>query len=224
MRINISEFLSETFMFKSLKSETISKILNEIEPEIITFQAKETIYCPNEFENKIGFIVSGECAVLKMRADNVSVPYNALKPGDSFGILAVLANVNEYPTCITASKTSKVLFLSKKDTLLIIRRYPTVAMNVINFLSKKLVFLNRKLATFSSSSVEEKLASFLYQRYKTENSTIFDFNCKRSAEAINVGRASLYRAIASLQDANIITLSNKKIYISDLEGLERILK
>ena len=224
MEFNITEFLSGTFMFNSVKSENIIRILSDITYEFKVFNPKETIFSPAEYEHKLGFVVDGECSVSKLKSDNTLIPLNSLKTGDSFGILAVLANENEYPTCITALKPTKVLFISKNDVISTIKKYPTIAINVINFLSKKVVFLNRKLSTFSSDSVEQKLASFLYHRYKNDNETEFDFNCKKSAEAMNIGRASLYRAVAALEDAGIITLKNKKINIYDLEGLERISK
>ena len=96
-----------------------------------------------------------------------------------------------------------------------------VAMNVIRFLAGKIDFLNQKIATFSSDTVEDKLANFLLNEHKKHGSNEFLLNCKRTAEAISAGRASLYRAIASLTDAGIIKLENKKIIILDPQGLER---
>jgi len=55
-------------------------------------------------------------------------------------------------------------------------------------------------------------------------SAVFDFNKKKSAEALNCGRASLYRALASLESEGYISFESKKINIIDLEGLERISK
>ena len=224
MRLDVPVFLSQTFMFKSLKPETITKILNCIDTEIVSYEPKSIIFCPDTYEKKLGFIINGECTVSRIKSDSTPIPYNTLKAGDSFGILAVLTNEEEYPTCITAKGQTKILFINSRDVITVIKKYPTVAVNVIDFLSQKLLFLNKKLSTFSSGSVEKKLASFLYSIYKKNNDSVFDFNCKNSAEALNVGRASLYRAISALEKDGIISLDNKKITIYDLEGLERISK
>ena len=95
-------------------------------------------------------------------------------------------------------------------------------MNIIEFLTEKINFLNDKIAAFSGGSVEEKLASHILLLSKKNNSLEFDFNKKKSAEALNCGRASLYRAISALESAGYISLDNKKIIINDPEGLERI--
>ena len=95
-------------------------------------------------------------------------------------------------------------------------------LNIIKFLAKKINFLNDKIAAFSGGKIEEKLAKYLLGLKKKYGSSKFDFNKKKSAEALNCGRASLYRAIDALEKGGFISLDNKKINIIDPEGLERI--
>ena len=135
--------------------------------------------------------------------------------------MAVLTDEEEFPTLILATKATKILFIDKNDAVQVIRKYPTVANNVIDFLAKKIAFLNGKVATFSADSVEDKLVKFLLTESKRLGTDSFPINCKRSAEAINSGRASLYRALTSLSEAGLIKFENKSVYIIDREGLER---
>ena len=88
-------------------------------------------------------------------------------------------------------------------------------------MSNKIAFLNKKISTFTSDTVEDKLAKFILHEYRRLGTVEIPFNCQRAAISINAGRASLYRAIASLSEAKIVKLENKKIYILDLKGLER---
>jgi CRP-like cAMP-binding protein len=105
-----------------------------------------------------------------------------------------------------------------------VQKSPTVAMNIIEFFARKVGFLNDKIASFSGGSVEEKLAGYILEQQRKNNSLSFDFNKKKSAEALNCGRASLYRAIAALEEVGYVTFDSKKIFINDLKGLERIFK
>ena len=211
---NLSNFLSGVFLFRGVKEDTLQKILQGITPEIKSFESKATIYSPHEYETKLGFIVNGECTVNRLKPDGSLVPLNRIEKGGSFGIMAVLSYEEEYPTLILANKTTKVLFIDKADALAIIRKYPTVANNVIEFLVKKISFLNSKVATFSSDTVEDKLVKFILTESKRQSTDSFHFNCKRTAEALNVGRASLYRALDSLCESNLIKLENKTVYIN----------
>ena len=94
-------------------------------------------------------------------------------------------------------------------------------MNVIKFMSKKIRFLNEKVATFSSPTVEEKLCNYILAEYKKYGEREICFNCKKTADATSSGRASIYRAIGSLAERGIIKFESKKIFILDPYGLER---
>lgn len=216
------DFLLKTFLFNSMEHDRATDIISKLDYEIKSFSHKESIYTPSQYEKKLGFVVYGDCIVEKLKTDGSTVPLNILRPGDSFGILAVLSGENEYPTQIISSHNSEILFISQKDLISIINSQAPVAMNVITFLTKKIQFLNSKVSTFTSDTVEQKLASYILYEYKKRLTNEFSFNCKKTAETINAGRASLYRAINSLTEAGYIKLEHKKIYILDLNGLERI--
>ena len=216
------EILLDTFIFSSILRKDALNILSEINYEVKSFSHGDSIYSPSHYEKKIGFVLSGECVINKLKSDGSLVPLNTIKPGDSFGILAVLSCKDEYPTQIVASRNSEILFIPQNDFLSILKKHSEVAMNVISFLSEKISFLNSKISTFASDNIEQKLASYIISEYKKNSKTEFPFNCKKTAESLNVGRASLYRAINSLSKAGYINLINKKIYILDLNSLERI--
>lgn len=222
--INLNEFFSKVFLFAGLPEEKLSAALSECEPELRSYRRGDIIYSPESFEKEIGFVYSGECEVKRRKCDGSELVLNSLKSGESFGILAVLSNEDEFPTVISAKSTVEVFFIKKSKLMRLIRHYPTVAMNVINFLTKKISFLNKKVATFSSESVEEKLRSFLLAEYKKCGATEFALNCKKCSEIISAGRASVYRGLDALTQTGLIKYENKKIFILDLNGLERTKK
>lgn len=218
---NYTDFLSQVFLFKNVKMATLTKIVQNLKTEIKCYEAKATIYSPEDYEPKLGFVLNGECSVNRLKSDGGCVPLNRIGKGGSFGIMAVLTDVDEFPTLISATKATKILFIDKSDALKAIRKYPSVANNVIDFLAKKIIFLNGKVATFSADSVEDKLAGLILAESRRLGTDSFKINCKRSAETINAGRASLYRALSSLSDSGLIRFENKIVYIIDREGLER---
>ena len=219
-----AEFFSSVFLFSSLPEDKLLRAISECEPELRFYSRGNVIFSPENFDKEIGFVYSGECEILRKKSDGTDVSLNVLKAGDSFGILAVLSNEDEFPTTVLSKNSTEVLFIKKSKLLRAIRHYPTVAMNVINFLTQKIAFLNKKVATFSSDSITEKLVRFILAEYKNSGATEFTLNCKKCSEAISSGRASVYRAIDALSKLGTISYENKKIYIKDLEGLERMRK
>ncbi len=198
----------------------IEKILTFANPEIKQFERGECIFSPEKTDTKVGFVLSGECEVKHLRKDKSFVLLNTISAPESFGILSVFSEEEDYPTYIFARKNAAVLFFSKQDIHLMIEKSPDVSKNVIAFLAKKIMFLNKKVSTYSGASVEEKLSGFLYSEYEKYGEE-FSLNCKRCSEALGVGRASVYRAIDALVSEQIIMFSNKKIKIISPQRLER---
>ena len=219
-----NEYFSKVFLFSGRPPEKLETALSECEPEIRIYQKGNLIYTPENYEKEIGFVYIGECEIKRRKTDGTEVVLNTLKVGDSFGILAVLSDEEEFPTVICARSSAQILFIKKSKLLRAVRHYPTLAMNVINFLTKKISFLNKKIATFSSESVEEKLRLYLIQESQKVGATEFSLNCKKCSEAISSGRASVYRGIDALVKAGLIKYENKKIIILDHHGLERTQK
>lgn len=220
----IAEFLSGIFLFESIAENEIKSICDSHKFEIAEFEQNENIYSPTDFYKKIGFVMNGECAVEKQKSDGSTFPLNKLYKGDSFGILAAFSDSDDFPTVVKALKRTQIVFFDKETLLLLIKKYPEVALSIINFMSNRIDFLNKKIATFAADSVEEKFAFYLVSEAKQTGKLIFSPNLSKIAKTLNAGRASIYRAIDALGKLSLIKFENKKIYISDLDGLERITK
>ena len=218
-----SSFLKNTFLFKNISQEALDDLLKDFPMEEKSYSKGEIIYSPKDFEKKIGFVYCGECAISR-QTGGALVPLNVIKESDSFGIVAVFSSREDFPTVVTAKTACSVLFFTKDSVRSLIKRNAQISINVIEFLTAKIDFLNDKVAAFCGGCVEEKLASYLLGLKRKHGSLEFDFNKKKSAEALNCGRASLYRAIGALEAEGYISVSNKKIIITDPEGLERISK
>lgn len=218
-----SSFFEKTFLFKNICVADIDSMIDTVKIEEITYKKGETIYSPDRFEKKVCFIYKGECIVGRQVNGNI-IPLNNASEYDSFGILTCFSDRDEFPTVVVAKNTCTALFIYSDALNELIEQNSKIALNIIGFLTQKINFLNDKIAAFSGGNIEEKLASYILTLKKKHNSIEFDFNKKKSAEALNCGRASLYRAIDALKSSGFITLEDKKIIITDLAGLERIVK
>ena len=217
---DLHSYFDNLFIFKGTSDTERAKIIEELTPTFVQYKKGDLIFSRKKNGRAVGFLLSGECEILRVRQDGSHVLLNRLLPYDSFGILSVFSQDEDYPTEIYARKNTAVLFFSTKDIFTLIENHPKISLNIINFLTERVVFLNAKIAAFSGGSVEQKLASLLYNQYRSQGSE-FLFNCKRCSEVLGVGRASVYRAIDSLVAEGYITYENKKIKIISPEGLER---
>ena len=215
------KFLSQTFLFKGMSEDAIYDAIGSMEPTVVKY-SRTDIIDPCEIK-KVGFLISGRLEVVRLRSDGSNTVLNQLSVGDSFGILSVLSE-EECNTKIYATKNSEVLYFTREQIMFFVNSSSQISVNLINFLANRISFLNKKIETFSGAHVENRLASYILQEAGKSSSDEFTFNRKKCSEAINSGRASVYRALSSLESARLITVADKKIIINDREGLERIKK
>lgn len=220
--MDFKDFLSHTFLFSELEPSLLDNIISDTSPEVYDYSRGSVIYSPSEYEKRVGFVLDGVCEVRHTRSDDTVVCINTLSKYDSFGILAVFSS-KEFPSEVYARKNSSILFFTEDAINRLIERYPQISKNIISFCADRIDFLNRKIITFSGQRVEERLASYLISK-QAQHGLFFDFNRKKAAEAINAGRASVYRALDEMTRCGIISIDSKKIYINDLKGLERMSK
>ena len=169
----------------------------------------------------MGFVLSGKCIAKKTKMHGDDIPLNVFNVSDTFGVLSVLTNRPDFPTCITSVNGCEVAFLSKKDVDYLIDNYPVVARNFIDFLATRITFMNDKISTFSAYNVEQKLATYLLQLSNKIDSETLIFSRTQCAKVLNAGRASLYRALDALVEKGVICLDGKKVIIKNFKELER---
>ena len=217
----MTEILSKSFLFRDMAGTTLEEIIKANPPTIKSYKRGEMIYPGEANDEGVGFIIQGKCEVRISGTDSGKTVLNILSPGDSFGILSVFSD-DDFPTEVYAAVNSTVLFFSKKQILNFVNNYSQISTNIITFLAQRVSFLNQKIATFSAKSVESKLASFIINECERQSSDTIAFNAKKTSEEIGAGRASVYRALSSLNDSGLIIFTNKKIQIINKTDLERI--
>ena len=218
----IIEILMQSFLFSGIDESTLTEIIKGSPPDVASFKRGEEIYSSANNEGTVGFILSGRCEIRLDRSAGRTV-LNILGSGDSFGILSVYS-AEDFPTKIYATKNSEIAFFTGEQIASFVNNYSHISQNLIRFLAGRISFLNKKIATFSPSRVSDRLAVFLLSERERQASDVLAFNCQKTAEEIGAGRASVYRAIETLEAQSLIKASEKKILIIDREGLERIIK
>ena len=216
--------LSKTFLFKGLSPSELDTALGSLTAPIESFAKGDLVFSPLDDKKRIGFVLEGECSVLRTRGERDGVIINTLGRGAPFGILSVFKEGGEPLTEVYAARASEIIFIGKEDLISLTETSSAVAMNIIKFLADRVSFLNERITAFSGGSAEQKLASHLLSLMHHGDGFEFPLNKKKTAEALGCGRASLYRALATLEAEGAIKTDDKKIYITDPMGLERISK
>ena len=94
----------------------------------------------------------------------------------------------------------------------------------LSYLTERILFLNRRIDAFTAGSAAQRLAAYLLtQSVPLEGGGLglCWSSGNRLAQALNVGRASLYRAIDQLEESGLIQKEQKTLRILDAERLKK---
>lgn len=219
--MKIIKVLETSFLFRGIEEKELTDLLSHNSPELLQYKRGELIYSSESIRPLVGFVISGECEVIRERSDGSTVLLNCLSAGESFGILSVFSD-EEFPTRVLASRGCEIAFFTDEQIGYFISASGVINMNLITFMAGRIAFLNKRIATFSGSRATDRLAAYLLIEMAKYGKDSFPFSYVKCGEEINAGRASVYRAVASLEAEGLINVTDKKVQILDPQGLERI--
>lgn len=207
--------LERTFLFRGLTPDVISGLTGVAKADRQDFARGEVIFSPDKFRKELGIILSGRVLVEKG-----TLMVSELVAGDLFGAAALFNDAERYVSTLTARSPASVLFLSQESITRIIDSSPAVRYNYLRYLSERIRFLSSKVDYLSSGSGERKLSVFL-AGLADRDGQVRVRSMSELASRLGMGRASLYRELAKLEERGAISRDGKVIKILDIELLKQ---
>lgn len=215
--------LSQSFLFNEIDSDTVRTAFESDDCFCLEFEPGEKIYTRSDFKKSMGIVLAGELKAFKPGTDGASLVLNTFFAGGIFGVAGLFNNTKQYVSEVTAVKRSRVLFLPQPLLHRLFERNYRIAENYISYLSNRICFLNSRIDNFTGGSAERRLAAFLLSlSAHSENPLVFHLPCTLTqlSNTLDMGRASLYRAMDSLSELGIIQRSGRVITVVDLDRLQ----
>ncbi len=210
--VTIKQFLFENFfLFKSVSEKNIDHFLTF---DGITEEeySQGDIMLNNSTNEKIGIIVKGK-AIIKSGSDGVII--RKLSKNDVFGAASLFDSPTHLTSVICVTDCSIITF-NRSFVERCINEESQVAINYIDFLSKRISFLNSKINSYTAKSAENKLYSYLLQLPREGIEASLTIDLSTLAKMIGIGRATLYRAFDKLESEGLITKQDKKIIFHEV--------
>ncbi len=189
-----------------------------------TFKAGEAIEADNE--PSMGVLLSGRAVIFSSDQGKRTL-LRFVSPGNAVGV-ASLFSTDPPNTLIEACGDGKteMFFISREifEDLLADASAARFRINLITFLADRVSFLNSKIDSVTAGSAERKLAVFIRNSPIEESGDIdIGMSATALARALDIGRASLYRALDLLEDEEIIKRDGKNIKLISSEKLNEII-
>ena len=212
------KLLQNCFLFSEMRNDDMNAFLMSSECKILEFSKGEVIFGKNEVNNGLGILLKGKAVAACSTEKDSSIKVFGL--GEVFGAASVFCEKKNHSfAALLANTACRVLFIDKEGVERLLTENPKTALKYIGFLSERVEFLNRRISTFTSSQAAERLC-----KYIIENETALEnVNFASLARALDISRASLYRARAELEKTNSVEFGSKSIKIINKTELMKVL-
>lgn len=203
-----------------------SELLDISEHKIFnSFKKGQTLFIQGNHPFGIYCINKGNIKVTKTGTDGKETIVRIVHTGDILGHRSLFTD-DDYMATATAMEDTEVCFIDKKFILKVIEENPSVALHVINKLSRDMGAAEKKLSSLHQKNVRERLAELLLSLKATHgiienNRWKIELKLTREEMATMIGTANetLIRFMTEFKEANIIEQEGKILYIKDEEEL-----
>ncbi len=189
------------------------------------FRRGQTIF--SEGDEGAGFyvVISGRVKVFKLSPEGKEQIFHILGPGEPFGEAAVFAGEN-FPAYAEALAESRVFFFPRLGFVDLIKKNPSLALNMLAVLSRRLRKFAALVEDLSLKEVPGRLAAYLLfrsERKKRSEELELDVSKNQLASLLGTIPETLSRILARMTRERFIkTSGQRRIQILDRKGLEEL--
>ena len=222
---NLAAKVGDIFLFNGADDAKYALLCDGC--EIKSYAPGEHI--PETDTAKLGVVIKGSLTVTPLSneilEDTSPTVLRIIPEGGIFGAASVFSSGDTSPlTHLTARQMTKVVLFSRGLVEDIVRKNPDAAVRYIEFLSGRVKYLSRKIDVFTAGSAKSRLAFYINEAAGGVEGAEIKVTLASLALSLDIGRASLYRALDALVADGAIERVGRTIPVKDASALLRCAK
>lgn len=220
--MNILKIIAAAPLFEGLPSgqiETLAQICLDRK-----FEKGQALFSEGSRAKGFYLAVSGKIKIYKLSREGKEQILHIFGPGEIFGEVPVFAGGN-YPASAEAIESCRVLLFPRDSFIVLIEREPSIALNLLGILSRRLRQFTHMIEDLSLKEVPGRLAAhliFLGNRSTDPKKLELEITKAQLASLLGTIPETLSRILAKMAQQEIIAVEGKKIVILDRSALEAL--
>ncbi len=214
------EILETTALFEGLDMNERTAVAKLIFKK--TYARGESIFFEDDDADGFYLISAGQVKVFKMNPMGKEHILHIFGPGEPVGEVPVFSN-QPFPASAEAIVESTLYFFPRKEFVALIETNPSIALNMLAVLSKRLRQFAAQIENLSLKEVPARLAGYLlYTAAEQEQGDVVKLPVSKGQLASLLGTIpeTLSRIFSKLSDEGLIQVEGRQITILDREGLQ----
>lgn len=219
---NILDIISQTQLFKGLPEIQLKEIQNIT--EILDFSKGKIIFLEQDKAKGFYIVVRGSIKISKISMEGREQILHIFGPGEPFGEVAVFTG-QPFPANAEAIAKTRLLFFPKEAFVNLISKNPSLSLNMLGVLSKRLRQFTIQVENLSLKEVPGRLATYLVllsEEQKTIDLVILNISKVQLASLLGTIPETLSRIFAKMSANNLIEVDGKNIKLLDINGLQEL--
>ncbi len=219
--LKIIDIISKFPLFQGLAESQLAALSDILIDQ--TFEKYHTIF--TQGENAAGFyaVVTGKVKIFKTSPDGKEQIIHIYGAGNIFGEVPMFSGGN-FPANAETLERSRLFFFPRNSFIELIKTEPSLAMNMLAELSKKLRHLAHLVEELSLKEVPGRLASYLLLLSDNGKKAQVELDVTKTQLAGLLGTIpeTLSRILGRMVNQGIIEVSGGMIKIINLKGLREL--
>ena len=220
--MSLHYFIEQISLFAGLVDTQIQLLVDIIEKQ--KYQRGKVIFAEGEAANGLYVLYTGRVKIYKLSSEGKEQILHIFGPGEPFGEVAVFAG-GQYPAYAEALESCETLFFPRKKFVELITKDPSMAMNMLAMLSKRLRYFTQLVENLSLKEVPQRLAAYLLVLDNTKNkrdTVELDIAKGQLASLIGTIPETLSRILSKMSNQGYIEVVGRQIRLIDRKSLESI--
>ena len=210
----LSIFLKSLPLFFGVSTALLENTLQSEHAHLLSLASGEIP--PPHCNEMLGVVLSGKLLILS--ADTTrSVVLRSVEKGEIFGAASLFSAARAPLSRLKARSAAQVLFFDRDTVHELLCTDPDFMNAYLRLLADRIAFLNGKIRAVTAGSAERRLALWLTDH--AEGNLVHNTNLAVLAEVLDIGRASLYRALDKLEAEGLISRNGRDITLSCPQAL-----
>ncbi|MEW5745663.1 MAG: Crp/Fnr family transcriptional regulator [Nitrospirota bacterium] len=218
--MGITDMVAAIPLFHGLQEEQLEEVVTMMVDQV--FGKGQAIFTEGEEATGFYVVASGRVKIFKISSEGKEQILHIMGPGETFGEVPMFAG-GHYPAHAEAIEKSRVFFFPRSGFLDLIKKDPSLAMNMLAELSRLLRQLTRLVEELSLKEVPGRLAAYLlYLSDREDGSGELELTITKGQLASLLGTIpeTISRILGKLSSQGIIQVQGRRITLLDRRALE----
>ncbi len=204
--------MTKTILFEHVSADAVRAWLNRSNVTVAEYETGDYLFRKSDKGDRLCIILRGSADVSRVSEDGL-MHMSTLHRNDLYGAASLFGGDMGYVIDIRCNERVRAMLITEDEVLSLLSENQTVLKNYLRYLNGRIRFLNKRLDAFSKNTVAAKLLTFFVAEARDGVCTVSNYT--KLSEMLCLSRATLYRALETLETSGKIRREGKTIILSE---------